>query len=175
MATEPRAVRSGGGFSSRGPWTLQQGSAFLHSVLLALVRGGTIKNKNSRAGEMAQPLIAAAVLVEDLTSAPSTPHRNSEPSVTPVPGIGCPLLSSVGTRHAWGPHIHKQATAHAHKMTRNTIVKGINPESRRRGFLVSGIHGRPLFNTEHCGSRPHHFNSSVLKELPFMQGLSPQW
>lgn len=83
------------------------------------------KNLNSRkpnieAGEMAQQPRVFFLFCSGLSSSSRHPHRNSQPSATPVPRIWCPPLASMGTRmhvvHRYAckqnNHTHKNRYAH---------------------------------------------------------------
>lgn len=83
-------------------------------------------------------------LTEDLSSIPST-YLEAQLSVTPIPGIKCPLLSSVGTSQAWGTTcIHSGKTfTPTHKFTekkKKKFFKNCHSEySEQRWFPTSGL------------------------------------
>ena len=72
------------------------------------------------AGEMAQQPRVFFLFCSGLSSSSRHPHRNSQPSATPVPRIWCPPLASMGTRmhvvHRYAckqnNHTHKNRYAH---------------------------------------------------------------
>jgi hypothetical protein len=42
------------------------------------------------------------------------PHGSSQPLVTPVQGILCPLLASVGSKHLCGAHTYMRQNTHTY-------------------------------------------------------------
>lgn len=57
------------------------------------------------------------------------PRGNSQLHVIPVPGIRCPLLTSMGTCMPIGAYIHSQAHAHKHKIK---ISKSCKTTTKKR-------------------------------------------
>lgn len=64
-------------------------------------------------GEVIPWVRALAALGEDIGLILSQ-HGGPPLSVTPVPGVPCPLLASSGTRHACGAHIHIHVQTNTH-------------------------------------------------------------
>lgn len=95
------------------------------------------ENRGRGAEEMALQLRALVALAEDPGSI-QHPHGGSQPYITPVSGIQCPVLISANTRHVHVVHRHTCNTnTHAHKIQINVKTNKIIVELRRERQVVA--------------------------------------